>query len=171
MNKPSNQTTAGYYLQGLAQRLNQIIPERQHKHIECWMENVELMLCPKNQGLGRDIGLISYSAVFSFERFPFKKIDPAMVIANVMAWLMDNDVHRDKFNLNDPSFDVESESDDTVVMSLELEFVEPLMVVEDADGLIYWDEKQWSLAPYEVWVAEYGDVFASNNPPSPVNVE
>ena len=168
MSELKSQTSAGYYLQGLTQHLNQVIPERQHKYIDCWMENVELMLCSKDQGLGRDIGFISYSAAFSFERFPFKQIDPAVVMANVMAWLMDNDEHRDRFELNDPKFDVESETEDTVLMGLEIEFIEPLMVVEDAEGPIFWDEKRWSLAPYEIWQAEHGDIVAANNPPAPV---
>lgn len=167
MSEPLSQTTAGYYLQGLLNHLKSVIPQRQHKHIECWMEGIELMQGAKNQGKGADIGYISYSAQFTFEKFPFQKIDPAVVIANVMAWLMDNDQHREDFGLNDPSFDIEDESETTVLMSLEIEFIEPLMVVEDAVGLICWQGKRWTLAPYEIWTAEHGDVVLANTPPTP----
>lgn len=162
MSDPLSQTQAGYYLQGLMNHLKSVIPSRQHKHMECWMEDIEMMLGAKNQGLGAEIGYISYNASFSFERFPFQKIDPAIVIASVMAWLMDTDKHREDFYLNDPTFDIESESDSTVLMTLEVEFIEPLMVVPDENGPITWQGEKWSLAPYEVWVAEHGDVVIGN---------
>lgn len=164
-NQPVSQTSAGYYLQGLVQHLNRVLPKRQHKHIECWMEDLELLTGSKNQGHGSDIGYISYNASFSFERFPFKEIDPAIVMANVLAWIEDFDQHRERFELNDPSFDVEPSSDTTVLMTLEIEFIEPLMVVEDLNGQILWQGKQWALAPYEVWVAEHGEVFIANTLP------
>lgn len=163
MTQPVSQTTAGYYLQGLVQHLNRVIPERLHQSIECWMEDVELMMGAKHQGLGSDIGYLSYNASFRFERFPFEKMDPAVVMANVMAWIEDNDTHRERYELNDPSFDVEPESDKTVMMSLEVEFIEPLMVVPDASGDIFWRGKQWALATYDVWTAEHGEVFIPNH--------
>lgn len=158
MSEPLSQSVAGYYLQGLLTALKKVIPERQHHYIECWMEDVEMTIGAKHQGLGMDIGYLSYRAQFTFEKFPFQKIDPAVIMASVMGWLMDNDKHRDDFNLNDPTFDIESESETTVLMNLEIAFIEPLMVVEDAKGLICWQGKKWALAPYEIWVAEHGDV-------------
>ncbi|WP_019615488.1 phage tail protein [Psychromonas ossibalaenae] len=166
MSAPLSQTDAGYYLQGLLSHLKKVTPERQHKHIECWMEDVEILVGAKNQGLGRDIGYISYSALFTFERFPFQQVDPAVIIANVMAWIMDNDQHRDEFELNDPVFDVESESETTVLMNLEIEFIEPVMVVPDDAGPIYWQDSHWSLAPYEIWTAVHGDVVIANTQPA-----
>jgi hypothetical protein len=171
MSEPLDQTQAGYLLQGLNQRISAVVPERLHKHIECWMEDIEMIMSPKNQGLGRDIGYLSYSAVFSFERFPFKQCNPATVMASVMGWLMDYDEFREKFELPDPTGDVEPEKDDTVVMTIELEFIEPLMVVEDPEGLIQWDGKTWSVAPYEIWVAEHIDVLAGDNPAATVSAD
>jgi hypothetical protein len=162
MSEPISQTSAGYYLQGLVQHLNSVIPKRQHKKIECWMENIELMAGAKNQGNGSDIGYMSYTAAWSFERFPFQELDPAVIMANVLAWIEDNDKHRCIFELNDPSFDVEAESDTTVMMTLEVDFIEPLMVIEDEEGVILWHGKKWKLAPYEIWVANHGEVFINN---------
>ena len=164
MNSPASQTSAGYYLQGLVQHLNRVIPKRLHQSIECWMEDVELLMGAKHQGLGSDIGHIAYNASFCFERFPFKEMDPAVVMANVIAWIEDNDVHRDIHELNDPRFDVEPESDRTVMMTLEVEFIEPLMVVPDDAGDIFWQGKQWALARYDVWTATHGDVFIQHEP-------
>jgi len=165
MSEPVSQTSAGYYLQGLVQHLNSVIPQRQHKNIECWMEDVELIIGSKNQGHGADIGFLSYTASWSFERFPFKELDPAVVMANVIAWLEDNDQHRDIYELNDPNFDVEAESDTTVTMTLDVEFIEPIMVVPEPDGDILWQGQKWALAPYEIWTATHGEVFIANTLP------
>ena len=168
MTEPINQYQAGFMLQGLNQHLSQAIPERLHKHFECWMEDVELTLQPKNQGQGFDIGYMQYTAVFSFERFPFKKVHPSIVMVNVLAWLDDNDEFRDQFKLVNPTFDVEPESDDTVIMTLEVELIEPLMVIEDPSGDIVWRGKRWINAPYEIWEAEHISIINANNPSSPV---
>ena len=169
MSEVMDQTQAGYLLQGLNARISEVVPEKLHHNVECWMEDVELVLSPKNQGQGRDIGKLFYTAVFSFERFPFKKFQPAVVMASVMGWLMDFDDFREKHELKDPVCDVEKESDDTAIMTIEIEFVEPLMVVKDPNGLIQWDGLTWSLAPYEIWVAENIDIFAANNPAATVS--
>lgn len=168
MSEVKNQSQAGFMLQGLNQHLSDTTPERLHKHVECWMEGVELILQPKNQGQGCDIGYMRYTAVFSFEQFPFKKVNPATVMVNVLAWLDDHDEYREQFTLEAPSFDVEPESDDTVIMTLDVEFIEPLMVVEDPNGGIVWRGKRWVNAPYDVWEAEHISVINANNPPSPV---
>ncbi|NOH82841.1 hypothetical protein F0249_03385 [Vibrio sp. 03-59-1] len=171
MTEPINQYQAGFMLQGLNQHLSSTIDARLHQHFECWMEDIQLKFAPKDQGLGRDIGWMEYTAVFSFEQFPFKKQNPAVVMANTMAWLYDHDEYRDRYNLSDPSFDIEPESDDTVIMTLEVEMTEPLMVVEDPKGEIHWEGKRWSNAPYEIWSAEHIDVINANNPASPVTAD
>ncbi len=171
MNEVLDQTQAGYLMQGLNNRISQAVPARLHRYIECWMEDVELIMSPKNQGLGRDIGYLSYTAIFSFERFPFKQCSPAMVMASVMGWLMDYDEFREKFDLPDPVCDVEPEQNDTVIMTIEVELIEPLMVIEDLEGQILWDGKSWSVAPYEIWFAEHIDIRTGENPPATVSVD
>lgn len=168
MSEIQSQLQAGFMLQGLNQHLSQAIPERLHKYFECWMEDVELTLQPKDQGLGSDIGYMQYTAVFSFEQFPFKKVHPSTVMINVLAWLDDNDELREKFDLAEPRFDIEPESDDTVIMTLEVELIEQLMVIEDPNGDIVWRGKRWINAPYEIWEAEHISIINANNPPSPV---
>ena len=171
MSEIKSQPQAGFMLQGLNQHLSNTTPERLHKHIECWMEDVELILSPKNQGQGLDIGYMQYTAVFSFERFPFKKVNPAIVMINVLAWIDDNDEYRERFKLVNPSFDVEPESDDTVIMTLEVELIEPLMVIKDPDGEIVWRGKRWTNAPYEIWEAAHISIINANNPPSTVSID
>ncbi|MCG7499368.1 phage tail protein [Vibrio sp. Of7-15] len=166
VSEPLNQAQAGYMLQLLNLHLSNTTDARLHQHMECWMEDVELTLAPKHQGHGMDIGFMRYNAVFSFERFPFKKQSPAVVMANVMAWLDDHDEYFEKFELAKPSFDIEPESDDTVVMTIEVELMERLSVVEAPDGEIHWRNKRWTNAPYDVWYAENIAIYSKTNPPS-----
>lgn len=162
MSELQSQAQAGYMMQGLTQHIKSMLPKNVHHHMDVWMEDLQAHMTPINQGLGFDIGFIEYSAEFRFERFPFKKVDPAIVIAGVMAWLMDNDHRRDEYELDDPSFDIEPESDDTVIMTMELDFIEPLKVIEDDQGPILWNGKRFKLAPYEIWVAETVSVQGSD---------
>ncbi|GEM77361.1 hypothetical protein VSA01S_34730 [Vibrio sagamiensis NBRC 104589] len=171
MTEPLIQEQAGYLLQGLNQHFSRTIDPRLHQYCECWMEDVELKFAPKDQGLGRDIGWIKYTAVFSFERFPFKQCQPSVLMANTLAWLGDCDEFREQHNLSDPSFEIEPESDDTVIMTIEVVMTEPLMLVEDEQGPIIWDGKRWKNAPYEIWCAERIDVLSGHNPPSSVTAD
>ncbi|MFA0607261.1 phage tail protein [Vibrio amylolyticus] len=148
----------GVYLRGLNDRILELVPNSLHSDIECWMEGIELVINPSHQGRGRDIGYMTYSGIFSFERFPFKKVNTASVMASVMAWLMDNDAHREDFELGNPTCDVEPTSDDTVIMTIEIDFVEPLKVVENPDGDVLWNGKRWSVAEYEIWQAKHVEV-------------
>ena len=163
-----SQYSTGYYLKGITKCIHRVLPEPLHKHFDCWMEDMDLIPAPKDHGQGRDIGHLAYTAVLSFERFPFKKCAPEIVLASIMAWLIDFDEHRERFNLSNPSVSIEPESEDCVEMVIEIAFQEPFMVVEDANGPIYWDGKKWKVAAYEIWVAEHGDLFSGNNPASPI---
>lgn len=162
MTENRSQAEAGFKLQALTQHIKAMLPHQIHHSIDVWMEDVQLHLVPEDKGQGFDIGQIEYTAQFSFERFPFKQVDPATVMAGVMAWLMDNDESRSDYELEDPSFDVEPESEDTVIMTMEIEFLESLMVVEDESGPILWQGQRFKLAPYEIWVAEYASVNGSD---------
>lgn len=158
--------SAGYYLKGLTSAIQELLPAKVNKNFDCWMEDLEMQLVPKCHGQGRDIGYLSYKAVLSFERFPFKQFAPEIVLASVMAWLMDFDKYRENFELSDPTADVEPEDDNTAEMTIEVDFKEPLMVVEDENGLIVWEGKRWTIAPYEIWVAEHCDIITQRSEPS-----
>lgn len=157
------QAQLGYMLQALNEKLVSIVPKKCHKDMKCWMEDVELKLAPKHHGHGLDIGRMEYTAVFSFERFPFNEFNPAIVYAVVMGWLQDHDSLREQFELDDPISDVEPDSDTTAIMTIEIDFVEPISVVESPNGLIEWRSKRYELAPYEIWIAEHCTLLVGND--------
>lgn len=148
------QSEMGYLLQTLTAHLLTVIPKNCHSLLESWMDGAELQLTPKHQGLGVDLGMMEYEAVISIERFPFREFEPAIVMASVMAWLQSNDPYREPYELEDPRFKVEPESDKTANVEIDIQFIEPVTLVEEAKGVIHWHGKQYNLAEYEVWVAE-----------------
>lgn len=149
----------GYKLQQLTKHIKSVLGEQLESCMESWMEELSLELTPKNNGLGMDIGVMTYQAVFSFERFPFKQQDPALVMASVMAWLQDNDPERERFELAPPAVDVEPESDSEVIMTIEVPFREAISVVKDENGPLLWKGKRYKLADYEIWLAKKETVF------------
>ncbi len=146
----------GYKMQALrsfiAARLGKHIAQR----LDAEMGNVELILSPRNMGHGMDIAYQRYSAEFYIDRLPFKKYDPAVLFANVAAWLMDNDEDREEQlgELKDPDIEVVLEDEQNAEVVIQIVFEEPIKVIEDANGDIYWRGKQWKIEEYEVWVAE-----------------
>lgn len=148
------QSEMGYLLQALTAHLLSIVPSKCRKFVDSWMDTAELKLEPKNEGYGMQLGMMGYEAVISFESFPFREFDPAIVLAGMMAWLQDNDPFRDKYNLENPTFDVEPESDTVANVEINIHFIEPVTVVEEEQGAITWREKKYNISSYEVWTAE-----------------
>ena len=78
-----------------------------------------------------------------------------MLFANVGAWLMDHDSERFELeDLNDPDVDIVLEDEKCAEVLISVMFEEPVKVVEDSEGAIYWNGKRWNIADYEVWVVE-----------------
>lgn len=148
------QSEMGYLLQALTQHLLTVIPKNCHDDVESWMDGAELQLNPINRGKGLQLGLMEYESVISIENLPFRKFNPAIIMASVMAWLQDNDCFRADKELEDPTFEVEPVSDALANVELQIQFIEPITVIEKEDGEILWRNKRYQIAPYEVWFAE-----------------
>lgn len=148
------QSEMGYLLQALTEHLLKVVPEKCHKTFDSWMDTAELRLEPRDEGFGQQLGLMDYEAVLSLSEFPFRESDPAVVLASVMAWLQDNDPFREKYELDDPTFEVEPESENVANVEINIHFIEPVTVVEDEKGQIDWQGKKYSISSYEVWIAE-----------------
>lgn len=153
----------GFKLRRLTEHLQQALPDAVLRKMEAWMEDITVQISPEDRGNGYNLGHVRYTAVFSFEGFPFRKTDPASVMANVAVWLCDNDPSRDECDLDDPTFDVEPESEDTAIMTFELEFSETMMLLPDDNGDVLWNERRWSLAPYDIWIAEEAEILEKDD--------
>lgn len=150
----TTQYQSGYKLRDLKAFLTSVVGDKIAKRMDCEMGTVELNLSPKNMGHGFDLMYQRYSAEFLFDKFPFKEYDPAVLFANIGGWLMDNDSEREDVEaLGDPEIDVVIEDENNAEILITVEFEEPVKVIEDLDGSVYWRGKRWRIEEYEIHVA------------------
>lgn len=155
----TEQQAQGYFLQALHAELLRILPAKCHKRLDSWMENGTIKLEPKNMGpTGMDVARLSYLAVFTIEQLPFRELDPAIVLAAVAAWVQEHDAYREQSELPDPIYAVTPNDEKTADLELQIEFIEPLRLIEHPRGPINWEGKRWQVAPYDIWVAEQIDL-------------
>lgn len=161
----------GYYLQALSGAIKNLLPEKCHKDFDAWMQDGTVRLTPKHGGTGLQLARLDYQAVFLIEDLPFKELDPAWVLATVAAWLQDHDSEREQFELPDPEYDVEPIDERTADLTISVQFSEPLHLLPNATGPISYDGQRYSVAPYEVWVAETGKLWVNQDGPYPLGGE
>ena len=151
----STQYKSGYKLRDLKAFIEKVVGKRIATRMECEMDSVSLKLTTKHMGNGFDLMHQQYVAEFLFEKFPHTQYDPAVLFANIGAWLMDNDSDRDEFDeLGDPEVDVVIEDETSAEILITIAFDEPVKIVEDKDGLVYWRGKRWSIQEYDIYIAE-----------------
>ncbi|UXZ21396.1 phage tail protein [Pseudomonas sp. YeP6b] len=129
-----------------------LVPPEQ---FDSWIEQVSLELIWKPDRDGLHMADMRYRAVFSLERFTGH---PARLMALVGSWLETHDSNRDRHELPAPLFAVEPLDQDSFDVELSLEFVEPQYLAEDPAGEIEAFNKTWAFVPFDLWIAEYGEV-------------
>lgn len=106
----------------------------------------------KDLGHGLEIGRFKYDAVISIERC-LASLGP-LLLAGLIVWLAENDPDRDSLALSDPDVDVTLEDEQTVSVQITVEFDEGIFIVEDPDGPITGDGKQWRVDDVPIDLAE-----------------
>jgi len=151
----STQYQNGYKLRDLKAFINEIVGAKIATRMDCEMGSVSLRLNPKNMGNGFDLMTQQYVAEFLFDKFPYNQLDPAILFANVGAWLMDNDSSReDSDELGDPEIEIVIEDERSAEVLITIEFEEPVKIIEDTAGPVYFQNKRWRIQEYDVYVAE-----------------
>lgn len=130
-----------------------VMPEQ----LDSWTEQVDLELVWKETEKGLQMGNMRYRAVLSLERF---QDHPGRLMGLLGSWLATHDPDRHLFDLPAPAFAIEpvDTGNDLFDVELVLEFVEPQYLVEDPEGEFEAFGTTWSLAPFDLWVAEKGEV-------------
>ena len=77
-------------------------------------------------------------------------------MALVGSWLESNDEDRD--GLPATVFDITMLDNDLADVDIKLHFSEPQYPTEDPDGEIEAFGQTWAFVPFELWVAEQGEV-------------
>lgn len=125
------------------------------EQFDSWTEQVSLELIWKPDRDGLHMADMRYRAVFSLERFTGH---PARLMALVGSWLETHDTDRDRHELPAPMFTVEPLDQDSFDVELSLEFVEPQYLAEDPAGEIEAFGNTWAFVPFDLWIAEHGEV-------------
>jgi hypothetical protein len=130
-----------------------VMPEQ----LQSWVEQMDTELLWKETTQGLHMGDMTYRAVFDLERFTGS---PPRLLALVGTWLEANDPDRE--DLPAPAFVIEPIDLDNDLFDVELtvQFVEPQYLAEDDDGEFEAFGKTWAFVPYDLWVAEEGEVTA-----------
>lgn len=160
----STQYQSGYKLRNLRAFLVTVVGDKIAKRMDCEMSNISLNLTPVNMGHGFDLMQQRYTVEFLFDKFPHREYDPAVLFANVGAWLLDNDSERDDLDeLGDPEIDIILEDEKNAEVLITIEFEEPVKITELVDGPIYWRGKRWGIAQYDIDIATAFQLTASRS--------
>jgi hypothetical protein len=124
------------------------------EQLDSWAEQITLNLTWKPDVDGLHLGDMRYRAVVVMERFADH---PGRLMALLGSWLENNDPDRDD-DLPAPTFDIEQLDNDLADVELTLEFIEPQYLAEDAGGEIEAFGKRWAFVPFDLWIAEHGEV-------------
>ncbi|MFJ5237022.1 phage tail protein [Pseudomonas neuropathica] len=141
-------------LQGLTAYLRErrlVAPEQ----LDSFTEQVKLSLIWKPDVDGMHFADMHYRAAIVLERFADH---PARLMALVGSWLENHDTERDRYQLPAPDFAVDPLDNDLFDVEITLEFVEPQYLAEDLAGEIDAFGKTWAFVPFDLWVAENGEV-------------
>lgn len=123
------------------------------KQLDSWTDQVQVELIWKPDIKGMRMGDMKYQATIAMERFADH---PARLFALVGSWLENHDEDRD--GLPNVVFDVTMLDNDLADVDIKLEFVEAQYLAEDPVGEIEAFDRTWSFVPFELWVAEKGEV-------------
>ena len=127
-----------------------LVPPEQ---LDSWAETSSVELIWKDTEDGLYMGDFNYSAVISFERFTDH---PARLVALVGSWLETHDQDRD--GLPQVTLDIDMLDNDTADVTITIAFSEPQYLTEDPDGEIEAFGNKYTFKPFELWVAERGEV-------------
>ena len=123
------------------------------EQLDSWTDQVNLELVWKPDTKGMHMGDMNYSATIVLERFAD---NPARLMALVGSWLENNDEDRD--GLPATVFDITMLDNDLADVDIKLQFSEPQYLTDDPEGEIEAFGQTWAFVPFELWVAEKGEV-------------
>lgn len=128
---------------------NLVMPEQ----LDSWANQVTLDLIWKPDVKGLHFADMHYSATIVLERFAD---DPGRLMALLGSWLENHD--RDRDGLPSMTFAIDMLDSDLADVEVTVEFVEPQYLAEDPAGEIEAFDQTWAFVPFDLWIAEEGEV-------------
>ncbi len=122
--------------------------------IDAWQESGLLKLSGGDFGTGFQLAKWHYKATIEIQKFPHEKIDPYNLFALVAAFLIEHGDERDTYGLSDPDIDIDLDSKDTSMVMINVDLMDDIEIVPDANGLIMFSGKRYKLDTPPLHVAE-----------------
>ena len=123
--------------------------------LDSWAEQVILEMIWKPDLDGMHMANMRYRAVIVLERFADH---PGRLMALLGSWLENHDQDRHRHELPAPVFAIDMLDNDLADVEITVEFVEPQYLAEDPDGEIEAFGQTWAFVPFDLWIAEEGEV-------------
>ncbi len=115
-----------------------------NENIDSWVDRLTFPPESRDMGEYSEICQQHSTCTLFIERFVG---DSREIIAQITAWLQENDKTREQFGLPDPEMDVTmlNKSGTSWDVDVSIEFYDPVMVKRDPAGRIQWQGDSWSL--------------------------
>ena len=148
------------------------VPQRAQQGFSSLRDEMRVVPAAKDLGQGQyRQAVIRYSALLSWERFPYRLCAPQLLVSLMEAWLDDYGSEvMDDLGITDadPDWDISVEDEETATVVLTMPLVEELVIKQDDNGAIPWRGERWSLAEPEVWTAFSAAIYGSDSAAAPV---
>lgn len=123
-------------------------------NVDAWQEGGTLILSGEDLGTGYQVAKWKYNAVIAIENFPHLKVAPYNLLAMLAAFLLDSAWPRDELGLADPKLDIDVISDDNATVIIEVELLDNIDLIPNANGPVLFNGSRYSVALVEINVAE-----------------
>jgi len=134
-------------------------PVIKQNNIDAWQERGTLVLSGEDKGQdGYQVAKWKHTAVIAIEKFPHREVNPYNILAMVASFLLENDWPRDEYGLSDPEIDVDVISSDNAMAIIEVELIDDIDLIPDANGPIIFNGQRCRLGVIPLDYAEDVDV-------------
>lgn len=131
------------------------------EQIDSWVENPQVIVTGTFKGANSlVIHQQKYTALIAIERYPHRKIPVELLLAQISAWLIENDGERADYEDAKITTDVEIMDDETADIEIGIDFIEEVEIVEYPGGPIQLNGKRYQLRELVLNYALTGDVAA-----------
>lgn len=94
---------------------------------------------------------LKYDAVITFDEFPYRTYDPALVFALVMVWLESKNSNDERFDGINPDIDVSENDEQTAYLMISVPLFEEITLIESENGSIPHNGRRYQLGAVDIW--------------------
>lgn len=124
-------------------------------YFDSWMSDIRLLPSMKNMGLGQiRVGVRQYNAVFDWQRWPWRQINPDLLLCAVLTWRNEqtNDLYS-QLELDAPDIYVGTPEDNIAEVTISMPLADAIILIPDESGPVTMNSQRYRLDEPEIWLA------------------